>query len=202
MISDAGFDARADRYDESVVGRRFHRPVQEAVVELAARVVASPRAILDVGCGTGSLLRVAQARFPSARLTGVDASEGMIAVAAASLGEVELQRAAAERLPFAAGMFDLVLSTNSFHHWDDQVEGIAEIGRVLVSGGHVVVADPFAIGWLRPYASLIRKRADMRSRPEVEALLQDAGLRPIGWETVFRVGPAAIIGAVIAGSAG
>jgi hypothetical protein len=73
MISDAGFDARADRYDASMVGRRFHGPVQAAVVE---------------------------------------------------------------------------------------------------------------------------------RRPEVEAMLQDAGLQPIGWETVFCVVPDAIIRAVIARSAG
>jgi SAM-dependent methyltransferase len=54
-----------------------------------------------------------------------------------------------------------MLSTHSFHHWHDQSAGIAEVGRVLASDGHVLLADPFAIGWLRPYASLIGKRASM-----------------------------------------
>jgi SAM-dependent methyltransferase len=67
----------------------------------------------------------------------------------------------AEHLPSGADRYDVMLSTHSFHHWHDQSAGIAEVGRVLASDGHVLLADPFAIGWLRPYASLIGKRASM-----------------------------------------
>jgi len=71
------FEARAQRYDQSTLGRRFHLPVQEAVLGIAARLAPRPEAILDVGCGTGSLLRLAADRFPTARLYGVDPAEAM-----------------------------------------------------------------------------------------------------------------------------
>jgi len=135
------FEARAQRYDESTLGRRFHLPVQEAVLGIAARLAPRPEAILDVGCGTGSLLRLAADRFPTARLYGVDPAEAMVAVAAAD-PRLTVARASAERLSFADAGFDLILSTNSFHHWEDKAMGIAEIARVLRSGGHLVLADP------------------------------------------------------------
>lgn len=70
------FNARTGRYDQSVVGRRFHRPIQQAVPQIAARLTREPRAILDVGGSTGSEPRLAAARFLAARLCGVVAAAG------------------------------------------------------------------------------------------------------------------------------
>ncbi len=50
-------------------------------------------------------------------------------------------------LPFANASFDLVTSTVSFHHWNDQRAGLAEAGRVLASGGVFVLADLHAVGY-------------------------------------------------------
>jgi ubiquinone/menaquinone biosynthesis C-methylase UbiE len=185
------FNARAERYDQSLVGRGVHRRIHEAVLRIAARLMPEPGAILDVGCGTGSLLRLAAARFPAARLCGVDPAEQMVAVAKAALdGQpgAQLIRAGAERLPFADAAFDLVVSSNSFHHWADQAKGIAEIGRVLAPDGCLVLTDPFAVGWLRPWAVVIRKRDRMRSRGEVEAMLRSAGLESVAWQRIFGLG--------------
>jgi ubiquinone/menaquinone biosynthesis C-methylase UbiE len=185
------FNARAKHYDESVVGRGVHRRIHEAVLRIAAHLMPEPRAILDVGCGTGSLLRLAAARFPAARLCGVDPAEQMVAVAEAALDSgpgAQLICAGAESLPFDDAVFDLVVSSNSFHHWADQAKGIAEIGRVLAPDGCLVLTDPFAIGWLRPWAVLIRKRQRMRSRGEVETMLRSAGLESVVWERVFGLG--------------
>ncbi|MGO9206153.1 MAG: class I SAM-dependent methyltransferase, partial [Candidatus Limnocylindrales bacterium] len=66
------FNDRAERYDRSPMGRRFHRPIQQGVVRMAARYASNPRAILDVGCGTGSVLALLAARYPAAELCGVD----------------------------------------------------------------------------------------------------------------------------------
>lgn len=195
------FNARAERYDQSLVGRRFHRPIQQAVLQIAAHLTPEPRAILDVGCGTGSVLRLAAARFPAARLCGVDPAEQMLAVAKATLAgrpRVQLVCAAAERLPFDDAAFDLVVSSNSFHHWADQARGIAEIGRVLAPSGCLVMTDPFAVGWLRPWAVLTRRRERMRSRSEVEAMLRAAGLESPAWEAVFGLGPITTFFAVTA----
>jgi hypothetical protein len=76
--------------------------------------------------------------------------------------------------------------------------GIAEIARVLRSGGHLVLADPFAIGWLRPLAPLLRKRDRLWSGAQVDASLAGVGLETLSWETVYRVGPVPIIHAATA----
>ncbi|WP_369372098.1 methyltransferase domain-containing protein [Promicromonospora sp. Populi] len=46
--------------------------------ELVARVPGSPATVVDLGCGPGHLTAVLRARWPEARVTGVDASPAMI----------------------------------------------------------------------------------------------------------------------------
>lgn len=180
------FNERAAHYETDWLGRTFHQQVQRSTLDLAARITAAPGAILDVGCGTGALLRLAAERFPGATRTGIDPAERMIAVATEADPDARLIVAPAERLPFDEHEFDLVLSTNSFHNWPDQRAGIAEIGRVLRPGGVLVLVDPFAIGPLRAWAALIGKRNRMRTRPDVDALLAGAGLRDPRWAPVVR----------------
>ena len=181
------FNERAEHYENDWLGRNFHQQVQRLTIELAARERSDPQAILDVGCGTGALLRAAAVRFPAATRAGADPAERMIAVAADAAPTARFVVAPAERLPFGDAEFDLVVSTNSFHNWPDQRAGIAEIGRVLRPGGTLVLVDPFAVGVLRPWAALIGKRGRMRTKPEVEAMLADAGLRDPHWESIMGI---------------
>jgi ubiquinone/menaquinone biosynthesis C-methylase UbiE len=111
-----------------------------------------PRAVVDVGCGSGQFLRKAAAVFPEAELVGVDGSAAMIhaAVTTARDGErIRFVRGRAESLPLADGSFDLAVTTASFHHWADQSRGLAEVSRVLRAGGTFVLADVVAAGALR-----------------------------------------------------
>jgi ubiquinone/menaquinone biosynthesis C-methylase UbiE len=96
-------------------------------------------------------------------------------------------RAAAEALPFEDGEFDLVTSTVSFHHWQDQRAGLQEIGRVLAPGGSVVLADMFAVSWLRVWFTVIGRRDRFHTLAEIERMLRSAGLTLGGVETVFTV---------------
>jgi len=95
--------------------------------------VADPAAVLDVGCGTGALLRLLAERLPAtADLWGVDPAPAMIELGRAPLGErsnVQLEVAFAEELPYPEARFDLVVSTVSLHHWADQAAGLGEVGR-------------------------------------------------------------------------
>jgi len=183
------FNARAGRYDRDFLGRNYHRRVHEALVNVVAGLGQEPRAILDVGCGTGSALALLGARFPRAGLSGVDPAPEMLRVARDRLGSsraVDLQEAHAESLPFGDNAFDLVVSSNSFHHWADQAAGIREIGRVLAPGGHLVMTDPFAVGfrrWIRAMPWFGR----LRTAAEVEAMLSAAGLERVAWRSA-RVG--------------
>jgi ubiquinone/menaquinone biosynthesis C-methylase UbiE len=178
MIGDVDrFDRRATGYEREWLHERFHDPVRRATLDVAARLQPDANAVLDVGCGTGALLRLVPDRFPGARRAGIDPSAAMI-VHADGAG-AELVEACAEWIPFPDRTFDLVLSTLSFHHWLDQAQGLREIARVLAPGGLLVLAD-----------RLLRGRA--------EDLVNAAGLAVDDIEPVFSLGPFPVASALSA----
>jgi ubiquinone/menaquinone biosynthesis C-methylase UbiE len=171
------FDRWAKTYDRHWMQRLIFEPVQQTVLDLAEQEAPRPSAILDVGCGTGRLLRLAAARFPEADLQGVDPAPEMLRqarLAAASASRIGFHQSGAEALPFPDAHFQLVFSTLTFHHWADQPKATAEIARVLAPGGRWLLADFLATGLLRHVRRLLR----MRRFPEREAL--SAMLSPVG----------------------
>jgi ubiquinone/menaquinone biosynthesis C-methylase UbiE len=175
------FSRWAPKYDRHYLQRLVFEPVQKAVLELALREVPHPSAILDVGCGTGRLLRAAADQFPDARLDGVDAAEGMIEQAKASAGpatRIDFQLATAEHLPFPDGQFDLAFSTMTFHHWADQRRGVTEMARVMAPSGRWILADFIATGWLR-YVRRLFRLTRFLERDELDAMLASAALQVV-----------------------
>ncbi|MGW1076149.1 class I SAM-dependent methyltransferase [Streptomyces sp. NPDC002537] len=182
----AQFESWAATYDRSPLQKRYFRPAQRALLRHAAAAEPSPAAVLDIGCGTGTLLRAARHRFPRAALVGIDPAPSMLRIARAHARPGEAHAGGrAEQLPFADASFDLVLSTLSFHHWADRPRGLAEARRVLRPGGTLLVADHFAAGWLRAVFAAAGKRARMHTHREVDAMLRAAGLLPLGWATAL-----------------
>ncbi len=184
------FDRWAGRYERSPLQRLIFEPVHRVMVEVAAAEVPDAAAILDVGCGTGRLLRAASEVFPNARLEGVDAAAEMVRQAQALLPAgscIRVQQAVAERLPFADGSFDLVFSTMTFHHWADQRRGVAEVARVLRPEGRWLLADFVATGLMR----YVRRAFRLRRFPEMrdlEPMLLAAGLGVASRRRVAGVG--------------
>ncbi|HXC78975.1 MAG TPA: class I SAM-dependent methyltransferase [Candidatus Acidoferrum sp.] len=158
------FNRWASDYDRHWMQRVIFEPVQRTVLKLAAEQVPHPAAILDVGCGTGRLLGLAQGRFPGARLDGVDAAIEMVRQAQTTSpgSAIQFQQGVAEELPFPERSFDLVFSTMTFHHWSDQGRGIAEIARVLKPDGRWLLAEFVASG----FVGLIRRVLRLHQFPE------------------------------------
>jgi ubiquinone/menaquinone biosynthesis C-methylase UbiE len=184
------FNRWASTYDRHWMQRLIFGRVQELTLQLAALEVARPTAILDVGCGTGRLLRSAAVRFPGARLVGVDAAIEMVKQAEASIPAgtaIEFQQATAEQLPFPNAQFDLVFSTVTFHHWRDQRKGIAEVARVLAPGGRWLLADFIAAGLMRYVRRLLRLR-QFPERGDVDGMLAAVGLGVVGERRVPGLG--------------
>lgn len=176
------FNRWAGSYERHYLHRLVFDPVQEAVLDLAATEVPRPVAILDVGCGTGRLLRAAEQRFPGPALEGVDAAVGMVKHAQAFLpagSRIRFQVATAEKLPFANAQFDLVFSTLTFHHWDDQRGAISEVARVLKPSGRWLLADFVPAGFMRYVRRAMRLR-QFPERSQLDAMLRPAGLRVVG----------------------
>jgi len=124
-----------------------------------------PANILDIGCGTGRLLRRMHARWPSASLVGVDVAEGMVAKAREQTDFATIYQAPAEHLPLENDSVELATSTTSFHHWSDQAQGVREAVRVLRVGGLFILADMNLAAHGHPI-----------SRSAVKALFTDSGL--------------------------
>jgi len=201
-VNDWGaFDRRASTYDRGRLGA-WHRLVAGRTADLA--VISAPRRVLDVGCGTGVLLRQLAERLPDAvELAGVDPAPRMVAQSRAALDRdprIVVEEAAAERLPFADGVFDLVVSTMSFDHWSDQLNGLSECRRVLGDSGVLVLADLFA-SWLRPTV-MLRHARRARTVGQASRLLERAGLRPLRWHRIYDLGPFPLVRAVVAQPSG
>jgi ubiquinone/menaquinone biosynthesis C-methylase UbiE len=105
-------------------------------------------AVLDVGCGTGSLAIAAKrAVGPTGMACGIDASPEMLARAERKAGKagvaVVFKQAAAQAVPFPDRQFDAALSTVMLHHLprSGREQCLREIGRVLKSRGRLLVVD-------------------------------------------------------------
>jgi ubiquinone/menaquinone biosynthesis C-methylase UbiE len=93
------------------------------------------RRVLDVGCGTG---RVEQALEGRARVWGVDASEGMLAVAERRGLSARFKLARAEQLPFKDSWFERTIMWLVVH-LVDRPRAFAEAHRVLTPGGRLAI---------------------------------------------------------------
>lgn len=129
----------AENYERILVPSIF-RPWAEELLGRARPIGAADR-ILDLGCGTGIVARVLRERLGgAARITGVDASPAMLAMARTLAPELAWHEADATNLPFADASFELVVAQQMLQFVPDCAAALREIRRVLVPGGRLVAA--------------------------------------------------------------
>lgn len=137
--------------DRRRVRASFHRHAAEyeTYADVQKRVVArlagmltneslAPADLLDIGTGTGMLLRALHGLYPAARLTGLDLALGMCRTAGECFTgseRVELLAGDAERLPFRNDSFDLVVSSSTYQWLEEPAIAFADALRVLRPGG-------------------------------------------------------------------
>ena len=182
------FNKRAASYERASSQGYFFDRIQRRALNLA-RDKSSPEVIMDVGCGTGRLLRKAKEQYPHAHLIGVDPAEKMIQEAAMLLPEAEFHVAMAEALPLPDASVDLAFSTLSFHHWTNQAKGVSEIARVLRPQGKFLLADIVIPRWL----SLFVRHFRYNSPDRIHEMFTQAGLtvelqqQPWQWSRVLLI---------------
>lgn len=174
----------AGRYDE-----KWAFYLEATTRETLRRMPMRPAArVLDVGCGTGELLRRLRAKYPDAVLAGLDPVPEMLAVARGKLsGREDLRTGYADALPWPAVSFDIVVSCNMFHYITHPVEALREMARVIRPGGALVLTD-----WCDDYVACrlcnlylrLTNRAFYKTYREAEcrALLREAGFRTVQLE--------------------
>ncbi|MET0233786.1 MAG: class I SAM-dependent methyltransferase [Kibdelosporangium sp.] len=103
--------------------------------------------VLDVGCGTGNLLRSTGKQHPRTELSGLDPDPQALARARRKARRagvtIRLDRGFAQELPYPDDTFDRVFSSLMLHHLDSSAkdELLAEVRRVLRPDGLLVLAD-------------------------------------------------------------
>lgn len=136
----AGHDALLPCYD--VFSRLLGmRKVHETLVAQAQ--LADCRRILEIGCGTGNLIIRAKRDYPQLEAVGCDPDPRALDRARRKSNAIRFEQGYAERLPYADGEFDRVLSSMMLHHIADDAKTVAaaEVFRVLRPGGGLHVVD-------------------------------------------------------------
>ena len=132
-----------------VIMARLNRDAAARAIELLDLTPGGN--VLEIGFGPGIGIELLAQRVSLGFVAGIDPSREMLAqatarnAAAIAAGRVELRQGAADRIPFASGAFDRVMSINSVQTWPDAVAGMREVRRVLKADGQVVLGfTPYA----------------------------------------------------------
>ncbi len=139
----AGHDALLPGYDLLTRLFGFNR-VHETLIAQAE--LADGHRVLEIGCGTGNLAIRAKKTHPAVSVVGSDPDPLALSRAqrkAAQLNGIRFERGYAQRLPYADGEFDRVLSSMMLHHLDDDAKSTAaaEVFRVVRPGGRLHLVD-------------------------------------------------------------
>lgn len=146
------FDFIAPAYDFMNTAMSFglHRNWRSRALNYVSEsLVADPKDILDIACGTGDVTFDLYQRFPSARVIGVDLSEGMLNVAVKKLEKcdenaqkhISFEKGNSLNLKFGDETFDLITVAYGVRNFEHLQQGLEEMARVMRSGGKICIIE-------------------------------------------------------------
>jgi arsenite methyltransferase len=151
--------------------------------------------VLDVGSGTGWLVRMIAERVPEGRVIGMDIADEMVRRARRNYVGVENAMfviGSVDEIPWDANFFTHAISVESAYYWPDPARGLQEIHRVLREGGtawiliNFYVENPHSHQWARHFAT----PTHLLSADEWKALFHDAGFTNISHRQIPDPTPA------------
>ena len=141
-------------------GMSVWKPYRQIIDFIKAR---KPVRLLDVGCGPGDILLHLAGEMPDASLWGIDPSTQMVKIAekrAAKLGlsgRVTVAEGSSRKFDLP-GKFDMIISSFSFHHWNEKKQSLEYLLQRLTDDGTLAIFDADSDG-LYGHLPLIRKHA-------------------------------------------
>jgi len=191
------FATWAPTYEGSFMWRHYFKPLHD-IFEFHVLGIRGAT-ILDVGCGTGDILR-RFARAGATRVVGVDQSAEMLDVAkglSKNFGNIEYLQGSAEDLPLEDETFDIVVSCVSFHHFPDAVGALKEIDRVLQPLGKVMICDLTDQGirgrLMLAFGRLHRSDDHYYNMRSMTRMAREAGLDVTGCELIWNRPPTMLL---------
>ena len=140
----AGYDWALPLYDIIVKLFGFDR-AREALVDQAA--IQSGHRVLDIGCGTGTLVTLVKRYYPDVEAVGLDPDPKALArarrKATAKAVSIQFDEGYSDELPYPEASFDRIFSSFMFHHLKsaDKEKTLREVRRVLKPGGYIYLLD-------------------------------------------------------------
>ncbi len=132
------FNNIAKHYDNQLLKSWFMKALKKTINLIKIKENSK---ILDIGCGTGNLLKILEDENKNLEIYGIDISEKMLEIAKTKLKISKLSIQSAENIDFKDNSFDLVFSTEAFHHYSDYNLIMNNIKRVLKKHGRLIVMD-------------------------------------------------------------
>ena len=176
--------AEEDTLDNNGRNSKFLRAAQRKVISLLN--VQDNVHFLDIGCGTGwAVGQAANLVNGKGLFYGVDLSPKMIEKAKANFSgkdNFHFLQANSESIPLDDNFFDIIICTNSFHHYLHPDKALKEMYRLLKKGGKPYILDPLADLWIIKFVDVLAKLKEPEhvkfySTKEFQQLFEQAGLK-------------------------
>ena len=132
------FDRYAKGYDAGWQGTKSARFYDDLIKQLD---IQPNDAVLDVGCGTGTVLHFIASQTPI-RGYGLDISAEMLDVARKKNPGFDFRLGDSKKLPYADSSMDVIMACMAYHHFADQKGFREEARRVLKPNGWLYICDP------------------------------------------------------------
>jgi SAM-dependent methyltransferase len=186
------FTVAAEAYDRFM--GRYSVPLAPQLADFAG--VTGGERVLDVGCGPGALTAELVSRLGALNVAAVDPSEPFVDAARERFPDVDVQRAAAEELPFDDRSFDAALAQLVVHFMTEPVVGLREMARVTREQGVVAACvwdhagghGPLSLFWeaARELDPQVRDESRLAGAREghLAELFDSAGIRNIHERTL------------------
>lgn len=188
-LSESTFNIQAKTYDTDKNGKHARNLYQHIINTLSTLQFSN---VLDVGCGTGEILSAIRKLYPTISLQGIDISQEMLKQAEnKNIDNVKLYLGDAEHLSFENDKFDVLICTDSFHHYPNPKKAIEEFYRVLKKNGYLLLADfvkPFPVRQLMNIFIPFSNEGDVKiySQSEILSFLKYGGFQDIQYQKINK----------------
>lgn len=152
----------------------WFRARSDLVVSLITQYFPAAQSVLELGCGTGSVLSRLHAAFPDIAIAGGDLSEEALAVARRRVRTGTFAQLDIRDVPYDSE-FDVVCLLDVLEHVDEDDEALFQATRAVRPGGGVVVSVP-QHRWLWSAMDDYGRHRRRYTRARAEALFRQAGL--------------------------